>query len=58
MEREVVVDGKRLSLDLERKSGTSWVASGTYRGKPLAVEGRSEGSALTNWIRAAEQGAA
>jgi hypothetical protein len=54
MQREVVVWGKRVPLEVEKRSGAHWIARGAYRGQPLEAEARSEGSALAEWRRLAE----
>lgn len=54
MQREVVVREKRVSLEVEKRSGVHWVATGAYLGHSLEAEARTEGSALAEWRRLAE----
>lgn len=41
-------------VSVTQRRKTVWVASGVFRGEPLVVKGRSERSALRDWIDIAE----
>lgn len=44
---------KQLEITVVQKSKSVWIAVGTYMGKRVEAQGRSEGSAMANWREAA-----
>ncbi|HXC08850.1 MAG TPA: hypothetical protein VNV61_07965 [Steroidobacteraceae bacterium] len=54
MSHVVVVWGERYEVTVSKRSKTVWIATGTYMGKTIQVQGRSEGAAVIRWREAAE----
>lgn len=50
----MVVWGERYEVTVSKRSKTVWIATGTYMGKTIQVQGRSEGAAVIRWREAAE----
>ncbi len=53
MRRTVYVWEEPQKVDVYQKSKTVWIAVGTYMGKRIEVNGRSENAAITHWQDAA-----
>ena len=45
---KVLLCQERCTLRITR-TGQTWVAQGSFRGKPITVEGNSDSEALENW---------
>ena len=51
---EVKVWGRPVEIEIYQKSKSVWVATGSYLNETITVTGRSVGSAMIGWRRAAE----
>ena len=49
----VKVWDEQFEITVVQKSKSVWIAAGTYMGKTVEVQGRSEGSAAAHWREAA-----
>jgi hypothetical protein len=52
--RRVNVDGEDCWLEVYHQSKSVFLASGSFRGKSFDGKGRSEGSAVSDWISRAK----
>jgi hypothetical protein len=53
MTRTIIVSGRRVNVNVQRKYKSVWVVAGDHMGRRIEVKERSEGEALAAWLGAA-----
>jgi hypothetical protein len=53
MKHQVTVWGKNYEVTVNQKSKTVWEAVGSYEGRTIRVNDRSESTAVKRWVEAA-----
>ena len=56
-EHEEIIDGEMCKVIVAKKSGSTWLAYGNFRGELVSKEGNSESAALSRWRRSANYNA-